>query len=128
MGAVIVEDDVDLAVGWLLCNDLGPEGLKVDALFGLCGLAAGDPGGGFQSGEEVDRAMPLGGALETLDDRTTAGLNVARRPFQGLDRRLFVDSEHQRVLRRVQVQADNVRRFRGKLGVGTDAPRAMPAQ
>jgi hypothetical protein len=49
MGAVVVEDDVDLAVGRLVCDDLGHEGLEIDALFGLCGLAADDPGGDFQS-------------------------------------------------------------------------------
>jgi len=32
------------------------------------------------------------------------------------------------MLRRVQVQADNIGRFRGKLRVGADAARAMPAQ
>ena len=72
--------------------------------------------------------MPLVGALEALNDLTAAGQNIAGRPFQGLDRRLFVDAEHQRILRRVQIQADNIGRFRGKLRVGTDAPRAMPAQ
>src|SRR6266481_4885042 len=128
MGAVVVEDDVDVAVGRLVFNDLGHEGLEVDALFGLCGLAADDPGGHLQGGEEVDRAMPFVGALEALNDLPAAGLNIAGRPLQGLDRRLFVDTEHQRMLRGVQVQADNIRRFRGKLRVGTDAPRAMPAQ
>src|ERR1700722_14018771 len=67
MGAVIVEDDVDLAVGRLVFNDLGHEGLEVDALFGLCGLATDDPIGHFQSGEEVYRTMPLIGALESLE-------------------------------------------------------------
>ena len=43
MGAVVVEDDVNLAVVRLVFNDLGHKGLKVDALFGLCGLAADDP-------------------------------------------------------------------------------------
>ena len=37
-------------------------------------------------------------------------------------------AEHQRILRGVQVQADNIGRFCSKLRVGTDAPRAMPAQ
>src|SRR6202035_3161829 len=87
-----------------------------DALFGLCGLASDAPGGDFQSGEEVDRAMPLVGALETLNDLTTAGLNIAGRPFQGLDRRLFVDAEHQRVLRWFQVQADNIGRLSANCG------------
>src|SRR5713101_1272425 len=81
MGAVVVEDDVDFAVGRLVFNDLGHEGLEVDTLLGLCGLAADDPGGHFQGGEEVDRAMPLVGALEALNDLTAAGLNIAGRSF-----------------------------------------------
>jgi hypothetical protein len=87
-----------------------------------------NPVGDFQGGKEVNRAVPLVSALEALDDLTAAGLNIAGRPLQGLDRRLFVDAEHQRVLRGVEVQADNIGRFRGKLRVGTDTPRAMPAQ
>src|ERR1700757_3325963 len=66
MSAVIVEDDVDLPVGRLVRDDLGQKGLEVDALFGLCGLAADDPGGDLQGGKQVDRAMPLIGALQTL--------------------------------------------------------------
>src|SRR5271168_4636565 len=85
MGAVVVEDDVDLAIGGLVFDDLGHEGLEVEALFGLCGLAADDPGGDFQGGEEVDRAMPLVGALEALNDLTAAGPNIAGGSFQGLD-------------------------------------------
>ena len=59
MSAVVVKDDVDVAVGRLLLDDLGQEGLEVDALFGLCGLAADDPGGDFQS-------LPLAGAAKRL--------------------------------------------------------------
>src|SRR5271167_4855098 len=83
MGTVVVEDDVDLAIGGLVFDNLGHEGLEVDALFGLCGLAADKPGGNFQGGKEVDRAVPLVSALEALDDLTAAGLNIAGRPLQG---------------------------------------------
>src|SRR5271163_1124053 len=37
MGPVVVEDDVDLAIGGLVFDDLRHEGLEVEALFGLCG-------------------------------------------------------------------------------------------
>src|SRR6516165_5347215 len=127
VGTVVVENDVDLAIGGLIVNELGHEGLEIDALLGLCGLAADEPGGDFQGGKEVDRAVSLVGALEALDDLTAAGLNIAGRPFQGLDRRLFVDAEHQRVVWGVEVQANNIGRFCRKLRVGTDTPRAMPA-
>ena len=84
MGAVVVEDDVDLAVGRLVFNDLGHKGLEVDALFGLCGLAADDPGGDLQGGEEVDRAVPLVGALEALNELTAAGANTPRASFASI--------------------------------------------
>jgi len=48
MGTVVVEDDVDLAMGRLIFNDLGHEGLEIETLLGLCGLAADEAGGDFQ--------------------------------------------------------------------------------
>src|ERR1700749_4972976 len=77
MGAVIVEDDVDVAVGRLVRDDFGHESLEIDALFGLCGLAADDPGGDLQGGKEVDRAVPFVGALQTLHNLAAARLNIA---------------------------------------------------
>jgi hypothetical protein len=68
MGTVVVEDTVDLVIGGLVFDNLGHEGLEVDALFGLCGLAADEPGGNFEGGKEVHRAVPLVSALEALDD------------------------------------------------------------
>jgi hypothetical protein len=53
------------------------EGLEVGAFFCLCGLAADDPGGDVEGSEEVERAVPLVGTLEALDDLTAAGLNIA---------------------------------------------------
>jgi hypothetical protein len=84
MSAVVVEDDVDVAVGRLGLDDLGQEGLEVDALFGLCGLAADDPGGDLQGGKEVDCTVLLVSALQTLHNLTAACLNIAGRPFQSL--------------------------------------------
>src|SRR3546814_12650796 len=54
-------------------------------------------------------------ALHALDDLAAAGLHVASRALQRLDRRLLVNAEHQGVLWRVQVQADHF----GGLGRGT---------
>jgi len=116
VGTVVVENDVDLAIGGLIFNDLGHEGLEIDALLGLCGLAADEPGGDFQGGKEVDRTVSLVGGFEALNDLTAAGSDIAGGPFQGLDRRLFVDAEHQRVRRRVEVQADNSAAFAANCG------------
>jgi hypothetical protein len=43
-------------------DDFGHEGLKIDALLGLCGIAADKPGGDFQGGEKVERAVSLAAA------------------------------------------------------------------
>ena len=48
VGTVVVENDVDLAIGGLIFNDLGHEGLEIETLLGLCGLAADEAGGDFQ--------------------------------------------------------------------------------
>src|SRR5262249_6014499 len=128
MGTIVVEDDVDLPVGRLIFNDLGYESLEVNAFLALRGLTTDDSGSDFQGGEEVDRAMPLVGAFQAPNDPAAARLNITGGPFQSLNRRLFVDAKDQRMFRRVQVQADNIGRFGGKLRVGADEPRAMRAQ
>src|SRR3546814_9693166 len=48
VGAQVVQDDVDLPVSGLVCNDLVHEGLKVGPLLGLGGLAADDARGNLQ--------------------------------------------------------------------------------
>src|SRR3546814_19469598 len=93
VGAQVVQDDVDLPVSGSVGNDLVHEGLKVGPLLGLGGLAADDARGNLQRGEQVDRAVALVGALPALDDLAAAGLHVASRALQRLDRRLLVNAE-----------------------------------
>ena len=40
-------------------------------------------------------------------------------PFQGLDLRLLIDTEHDRVLRRVEIQSDHIGNLRFQLRVGS---------
>src|ERR1700756_2881227 len=84
-----------------------------------------------RGGEVLDRLPELFGTAKAgarQGHPAAARLTITGGPFQSLKRRLFVDAEDQRMFRRVQVQADNIGRFGGKLWVGADAPRAMPAQ
>ena len=53
---------------------------------------------------------------------------VALGALQGLNARLLVHTEHNGVLRRIQVQPDDVSRLGGKFRVGADAPASAPLQ
>src|SRR3546814_4400514 len=99
VGAQVVQDDVDLPVSGLVGNDLVHEGLKVGPLLGLGGLAADNARGNLQRGEQVDRAVALVGALHALDDLAAAGLHVASRALQRLDRSEEHTSELQSLMR-----------------------------
>ena len=72
--------------------------------------------------------MALIGARQPPYDLAAAGLNVAGLAFQGLDRRLLVDTNDQGVLRRTQVQPNDVVCLGRKLWIGTYTPRAVSPQ
>ena len=55
-------------------------------------------------------------------------LEVALSAFERLDRRLLVDREHYRVLRRVQVETDDIGGLGRELGVGRKAPGFTPGK
>src|SRR4029077_7214784 len=50
-------------------------------------------------------------------------LQIALRPLQGLDRRLFVDTENNRFGGRIDVKTDHIGGFRHERGVVALAPR-----
>ena len=92
------------------------EGNEVATGVASCGFAVHAAGLGVQRGIQRKRAMPV--VLEPVT------LGAARRerqnrvePIQGLNRGLFIDTEHGRMLRRMQVQTDNVGRFAFELGI-----------
>jgi hypothetical protein len=55
-------------------------------------------------------------------------LQVALRPLQRLDRRLLVDAQNDGILGRRQVEADDIGRLGGELGVVALAPRLLSVQ
>src|SRR5215472_2466539 len=82
----------------------------------------------LQSRKEVERPMALIGASVGSHDFAVVGFHVARLALQGLDAGLFIDTNHQRLFRRVEIQPYDVRRFGDKLLVGAHTPRALTLQ
>ena len=53
---------------------------------------------------------------------------VALGALQGLDVRLLIDAQHQRILGRVEVEANDVSGLSRELGVGADAEGVSPLE
>lgn len=103
----VVGDDVDLLALGLVGHEVGEEGDELGRGVSRGGLAQHLAGLGVEGCVQRQRAMPV--VLEAV------ALGTPRRQrqhrvfaVQGLDRGLLVHAEHGRMLRRVQVQADNV--------------------
>ena len=84
------------------------------------------PGGDLQRGKQIQRAVAFVGALHRTHDLAATGMYITTGSFNGLNRRLLVNTEYQSVVWRVEVRANHVGRLGGKLRVGADAPRPMP--
>ena len=116
MGGEIVEDDMDVLARRTQRHDFFQEGDEV---------AAGMAGGSFSvhaSGLGVERRIQRKRAMSVILEAMT--LSTSRRERQdrvesieGLNGGFFVDTEDGCVLRRIQVQADDVGGFAFELGV-----------
>jgi hypothetical protein len=113
VGRVVVHHQVQLA-GGVGPRDLFEEGQKLLVPVPWLDRGGDLPGGHLQRGEQGRGAMPdvvVAAALGQLrQDR--------RGPFQGLDLRVLIDREHDRVLRRRQIQPDHVDHVGDQLRVG----------
>jgi len=81
----------------------------------------------FKGCKERGGAVTLVGALVALH-HLLASRNKTRWPHDGLDRRLFIHTEHDGVFRWRQVQRHHVCRLGGKVGVPADTPRTPARQ
>src|SRR5450755_715955 len=122
VGSVVIGDDVERFVfGCLLVNE--PE-KRNPILIGMAvpALAQHTSVESIQSGEQSGCSMPLiivcHGFATTLLHRQT-GL----RTIQCLNLTLLIDGKHNRLLRRIEIQADNVFEFFGKLRIVADLER-----
>src|ERR1700730_9681595 len=87
------------------------------------GMRRDDPSGGdFERCEQSRGAMPLVVVALPGQGASVRQLQIALRPLQGLDRRLFVDTENNRFGGRIKVKA-TIGGFRHKREVVALAPR-----
>src|SRR6476646_3377476 len=80
------------------------------------------PGGDFKRCEQRRGAVPLVVVALAGQGAPVRQLQIALRPLQGLDRRLFVDTENNRLGRWIDIEADHIGGFRYELGVIALAP------
>ena len=85
-------------------------------------------GRGFQRRKEGRGPMADIFVTEPGERPPVGQLQPALLPLQRLNRGLLVDAQHQRVLRWIQIQADDIRRLRRKLRVGRNAKATPPGQ
>ena len=117
----IVEDDVKRAIreGG---NEAVHEAEKLDAAAAL-GMGCDDPAGSdFERGEQGRGAVPPVVVAVAGQGAPVRQLQIALRPLQGLDRRLFVDTENNRLGRGIDIEPDHIGGFRRERGIVALAP------
>ena len=120
MGVEIIEDDVKLAIrGRRLRGSRSRETRDGQPPLGMLGNnpAAGD----FERCKQGRGAACNRGSGRSRRVRS-GSFTVALRPLQRLDRRLLIDTENNRLGRRVDIETDHVGRFRRELRVIAFAP------
>src|SRR4029077_5701705 len=80
-------------------------------------------GSDFKRCEQRRRAVPLIVMALTGQSPPIGQLQIALRPLQGLDRRLFIDRQQNRLAGWSNIEANNIGRFRGKGRIVALAPR-----
>ena len=111
MGVEIVEDDVKLAIreGG---NDAVHEAEELDTAAPLRMRRDDPPGGHFERCEQGRGAVPLVVVALAAQGAAIRQLQITLRPLQGLDRRLFVDTENNGLGGRIDIKADHIGGFR----------------
>jgi len=120
--AVVVQNHVQFLVGGSLSHDLIHELQEFLAPLQLRDGSLNLSGGHLQRREEIERAVALVGAFQTANDLAIVGFHIAGLPLQRLNTGLFINRDHQRFFRGIQIQPHNVSRFGGKLFVGAYTP------
>jgi len=116
VGAVVIHDDVDVAGGWELRVELLQKLEQLLMPMPSMTLADDLAGGDIKRREQRGRPMP--NVIVRLLRRNARSHRQQRpRPIQGLDLTLLIDAEDERVVRRIQIQADNRADFLDELRV-----------
>src|SRR5713101_7462093 len=117
----VVEDNVKLAIG-KGGNDAFHEAEELDATTALGMRREHLSGGDVESGEQGCRAVALVIVALAGQRPSVRQLQIALRPLQGLDRRLFVDTQNNRLGGWIDVEADHIGGFRRERWVVAFAP------
>jgi hypothetical protein len=122
VGGEVVEDDMNLLPGRAQRHHFFEEGNEVTAGVAGRGSSVHAASLGVQRGIERKRSMPI--VLEAV----TLGSSRRKRqhriePIQGLNGGFLIDAEHGGMLRRPQIQADNVGRFAFELRIVAGLPK-----
>src|SRR6218665_2545195 len=104
----VVDDDVDFLAARLMGHDVGEEGDELGRGMPRGGLAQHFAGLGIEGGVQGERSMP-----EVLKAMTLCTPRRERQhrvfAIERLNRRLLVDTEYGRMLRRVQIPTEENR-------------------
>ena len=128
VGGVVVHDQVDL--GAVAGVGVGPGQVFQEAQELLVAVPVlADPGD--LAGGDLERGEQGGGAVADVVVGALLGMAGLHRqhllgPVQRLDLRLLVHTEHNRVLRRVQIQPDHVGNLGDQGGIGRELERLGP--
>ena len=118
----IVEDDVKSAI-WEGGDEAVHEAEELDAAAALGMRRDNSAGSDFERGEQGRGAVPLVVVALAGQGAPVRQLQIALRPLQGLDRRLFVNTENNRLGRRIDIKPDHIGGFRHERRVVALAPR-----
>ena len=111
VGRQVVGDDVNLSSLRLRRDDVAEEFDERGAGVSGHGLTEHFAGLRVERGQQRERAMPVG--IRSRAARLARATAAARvRAVERLNRRFLIDRKHRRVIRRIDVQPDHVRRLR----------------
>ena len=103
-----------------------PQELLV-AVPGIAGIGCDLPGGHLQGGKQGGGAVP-DVVMGAAGSQARAQRQHRRGPVQGLDLGFLIDADHDRVVRRVQAQANDIADLGFQLRVGAELKRLDPVR
>ena len=115
MGVEVIENDVEVAA-WKSRDHAVHEPEKFNATAPLRMCCNDLPGGDFEGSKQRRRAVALVIVALARQRAAVGQLQVALRPLQRLDRRLLVHAQHDGLLGRSDIEANNIGGFAVKSG------------
>src|SRR5262249_20935000 len=123
VGGVVVDDEVDVELGWHVGLDVTQEGEEL--LMTMAGVALSDDRAieHVEGGEQGGRAMApvvVGDAVDIADAHGKHGLGA----FEGLDLALLIDAKHHGLVGRIKIKPDHIAQLLDEEGIGRELKTA----